>query len=67
MRLRQRKIYEVFIAPNREEDNYMEKIASMAIAYIASLAGNDEDLSADILTNLIKAVIGEEKREAMDA
>lgn len=66
MRLRQRKIIETYVPPLKEEDNYMEKIARMAVAYVASLASDDEDLSADLLTKLVMAVIGEEKREVMN-
>ena len=66
MRLRQRKIIETYVPPLKEEDNYMEKIARMAVAYVASLVSDDEDLSADLLTKLVLAVIGEEKREVMN-
>lgn len=66
MRLRQRKILEKYTPPLKQEDDYMEKIAGMAIAYVASLASDDEDLSADLLTKLVMAVIGEEKREVMN-
>jgi len=66
MRLRQRKIIETFVPPLKQEENYMEKIAGMAIAYVASLASDDDDLSADLLTKLVVAVIGEEKREVMN-
>ena len=66
MRLRQRKIIETYVPPLKQEVDYMEKIAGIAIAYIASLASDDEDLSADLLTKLVLAVIGEEKREVMN-
>jgi hypothetical protein len=45
----------------------MEKIACTAIAYIASLAGNDEELSANLLVKLVKAVINEEDKEVSNA
>ena len=61
MRLRQRKVLEKYIPPLKQEVDYMDKIAGMAIAYVASLASDDEDLSADLLTKLVLAVIGEEK------
>ena len=66
MRLRQRKVLEKYIPPLKQEVDYMDKIAGMAIAYVASLASDDEDLSADLLTKLVLAVIGEEKREVMN-
>jgi hypothetical protein len=43
-----------------EKETEMEKIACVAIAYIASLAGDDEELSANLLVKLVKAVINEE-------
>ena len=37
----------------------MNDIALAAISYVASLASDDEELSATLLTKLVKAVIGE--------
>lgn len=44
-----------------EKETKMEKIACVAIAYVASLASDDEVLSADLLVKLVKVVIGEEE------
>jgi hypothetical protein len=52
MRLTRRKLIE-------KEINPMETIASIAIAYVASLASDDDQLSANLLIKLVKAVIGE--------
>ena len=45
----------------------MSAIAFAAISYVASLAGNDEELSAQLLVKLVKAVIGEGEKDATRA
>lgn len=46
---------------DEKEINPVETIASLAIAYVASLASDNEKLSANLLFKLVKAVIGEER------
>lgn len=45
----------------KETNKYMENIAFTAIAYVASLASDDEELSVDLLKKLIISVIGNEQ------
>ncbi len=51
----------------KETNKYMENIAFTAIAYVASLASDDEELSADLLKKLIISVIGEKEMEIFHA
>lgn len=65
MRLRRRQI--IFNPTKGEkETTYMEKIAYKAIAYVASLASDDENLSSELLVKLIKTIIENNPKEILN-
>ena len=43
----------------QQENNWLKRVAFAAIAYVGSLAADDEDKSAKLLAKLIKTIINE--------